>query len=139
MYKNKKKIKVKMCMDCLNCHLNAVEEYASELKDFIEGIECECGCKEFPTFILGVSDDLKILCSVKLKITSQKLLGITVCNKTIRFEEMVKLRIKNKLEFALCQVDEVKQELNDSSYLSKMNQLKMMNDFVKLLDDAEHR
>jgi hypothetical protein len=59
--------------------------------------------------------------------------------KTISlFEGMVKQRIKNKLNCCMENIEDIKEELHDMSYLKKMNDLKYINDFVKILDEADH-
>jgi hypothetical protein len=37
------------------------------------------------------------------------------------------------------QIFEMKEELDDKTYLTKMTQVKNMNDKVKQLDEADHR
>ena len=55
-----------MCVGCLNNVLENIELYDKEVKKTLEGIQCEC-CKSFPNFLLGVNQDLRVLCSVKIK------------------------------------------------------------------------
>lgn len=116
--------------------MDAIEEYENNVNNYLEGIVCEC-CKSFPTFMLGVNTDLKVLCLTKMKRYDN------VCSnrkeKLINFEKMIKNQIKYKMDKIVEQIFEMKEELDDKTYLTKMTQVKNMNDKVKQLDEADHR
>jgi ferredoxin len=125
-----------MCKTCLLTHLPIIAEYEEEVKTFRAGVTCEC-CKSYYDFLLEVNMDYKVLCLTKIKRCEQ------VCPNGIRhysrFEEMVKLRIKNKLTNALDIIDEGKDEIHEGQYLAKMNELKDLNDLMASLEKADHR
>jgi len=125
-----------MCINCLKKNLSSIEAYGKEINDYLTTITCEC-CRSYPSFLLGVNDDLKVLCLTKMKKEGQ------VCPNGIRhltrFEGMVKKRIKNKLDNCLEQIDDCSHELQEHNYLNKMNELKDLNDMVGILDEADHR
>lgn len=125
-----------MCINCLKKNLSSIEEYEKEISDHLTTTNCEC-CRSYPSFLLSVNNDLKVLCLTKIKRQEQ------VCHngiiKLTEFEVMVKQRIKNKLNFCMEQIDEKKDDLHDGNYLNKMNELKDLSDFVGILDEADHR
>ena len=124
-----------MCINCLKKRIEAINEYEKEVKTSIENITCEC-CKRYPNFLLGVNDDLKVLCLTKIKKEEQVCLnGI---NHLKRFESMVKMRIKNKLQYAMENIDEIKHEIEEMNYINKMNDLKALSDFVEDIDSVDH-
>lgn len=125
-----------MCINCLNDILSSVEEYEKTVKDCLTTVECE-GCRSYGSFLLGVNDDLKVLCLTKMKRQGEVCYN-GVC-QLMRFEGMVKKRIKNKLDGCLEHIDECSHELKEQSYLNKMNDLKDLNDMVEVLDEADHR
>ena len=128
--------KAKMCKNCLLNQLEAVEEYAKEITEHIESINCEC-CKSFPRFLKGVNEDLKVLCMTKLKRMEQ------VCPNGIRavscFEEMVKKRIDNKLANAVETMDDISHDITNERYLANMNNLKDLHDTKEAIEEADHR
>jgi len=121
-----------MCINCLKIQMEEIEEYENDVNNYLEGIVCEC-CKSFPTFLLGVNTDLKILCLTKMKRYNNGKKNL------IKFEKMIKNQIKYKMDKIVEQIFEMKEELDDKTYLTKMTQVKNMNDKVKQLDDADHR
>ena len=125
-----------MCIGCLKKNLSSIETYGNEVNDYLTSITCEC-CRSFPSFLLSVNDDLKILCLTKMKRQEQ------VCpNGILRltsFEGMVKERIKYKLNKALEKIDDSSHEITSQSYLNKMNNLADLNHMVVVLDEADHR
>lgn len=125
-----------MCFNCLNETLSSIEEYEKTVKDCLTTVECE-GCRSYGSFLLGVNDDLKVLCLTKMKRQGEVCYN-GVC-QLMRFEGMVKKRIKNKLDGCLERIDECSHELKEQSYLNKMNDLKDLNDMVDVLDEADHR
>jgi len=100
------------------------------------GIKCEC-CKSFPSFLLTVSADLKILCLTKMKRCS--VVCVSGVEKLMRLENMGRQRIKSRLENCVEWIDEVKEEITDKLYLTRMDQLKSLNDMVANIDEADHR
>jgi PHD/YefM family antitoxin component YafN of YafNO toxin-antitoxin module len=125
-----------MCISCLQNQLTSIEEYDRENSEYLAGIKCEC-CKSFPSFLLSVNNDLKLLCLTKMK--RHRVVCVSGGEKLMRLEELVKQKIKNRLESVLEQIDDVKEELNDHLYLNRMDQIKSLNDMVGELDDADHR
>ena len=123
-----------MCVGCLNKVLESINKYDKEVKEFLDKIQCEC-CKSYPQFLLGVNQDLRVLCSVKIK---QYNCCITECRKIKIFEGMVRQRIKRKLNMAVEGIDGVKEDLKDNEYLMKMNEVKDLYDFVEEIDKADH-
>jgi len=125
-----------MCLNCLQNNLSQIESYEREMNEHVATIHCKC-CKSYSTFLLDVNADFKVLCLTKMKKQEQ------VCPNgiryLIRFENSVKQNIKNKLVSAIEHIDEIKEDLHDSSYVDKMNEIKSLNDYVQVLDDAEHR
>ena len=125
-----------MCIKCLNIKLESIAEYDKVVREYLDKLTCEC-CKSYPRFLLGVNNDMKILCLTKIKRKSQ------ICPNEYKnvshFECMVQLRIKNKLNNALESIDNCKEEINNQEYLIKMNELKDLNDMVKEIEEADHR
>jgi len=124
-----------MCFNCLCIKLKSIEEYETEIKGDNETLDCEC-CKSYNNFLLGVNEDLKILCLTKMKRAEQ------VCPNGIRrltkFEGMVKKRIQNKLTNCLECIEKQKENLGSGKYFVKMADLKNLSDFVDILDEADH-
>jgi hypothetical protein len=124
-----------MCINCLTDKLSAIDKYENEVNEFKNSIQCEC-CISYHNFLLGVNDDLKILCLTKIKRNHH------VCPRGImklfNFENMVKLRIKNKLNDALEYIDEKKDCSMEQNYIIKMNDLKALNDFLEEIEKADH-
>jgi hypothetical protein len=114
--------------------LESIDEYDKQVREYLGTTTCEC-CKTYPAFLLGVNDDLKILCLTKMSRQEQDC--PTEIRKLTRFEGMVKLRIKNKLDCVMEKTEEVKEEIHDGKYLNTMNDLKWLNDFVSVLDEAD--
>jgi len=123
-----------MCVGCLNKVLESIDEYDKRVKEFLETIHCEC-CKSFPNFLLCVNQDLKVLCSVKIK---QHNCCFMEFRKLKHFEGMVRQRIKSKLDMAVEKIDEVKEDMSNNQYLTKMNDVKDLYDFVEIIDNADH-
>lgn len=121
-----------MCLNCLNNHLELVVKNESHLNECLEETECEC-CKNYYEFLIAVNDDLKVLIKTKIKRN-------TVIDKTkvMHFEGMVKKRISNKLNFFIETLDNEKDDMSDGHYLSKMNEIKGVNDFVNSIEEADH-
>ena len=127
-----------MCINCLKIKLSCIEDYDKQIKEELNGMSCECvACKSFPSFLLGVNNDLKVLCLTKMKRYNQ------VCINGIEtislFEGILKEKIKNKLNCCMENIEDIKEELHDVSYLNKMDELKSLYDFVKMIDEADHR
>ena len=124
-----------MCITCLKNELPVIDDYDKDVNERLASITCEC-CKTYPTFLLEVNTDLRVLCLTKIKRHEQ------VCPNGIRklkqFESMVKLRIKNKLNDVLEQIDNKSHEYKEQDYLNRMNELKDLNDYVGILDEADH-
>jgi hypothetical protein len=125
-----------MCISCLKNQLTSIDEYDKEISDYLVGIKCEC-CKSFPSFLLTVSADLKILCLTKMKRCS--VVCVSGVEKLMRLENMARQRIKSRLENCVECIDEVKEEITDKLYLTRMDQLKSLNDMVANIDEADHR
>jgi hypothetical protein len=123
-----------MCVGCLNKVLEGIEEYDKDVKKTMENIHCEC-CKSYPNFLLGVNQDLKVLSSVKIK---QYNCCIVEFRKLKHFEGMVRQRIKNKLDMVVEKLDEVKEDITDNEYLTKMNNIKNLYDCIEAIDNADH-
>ncbi len=121
-----------MCLDCLNNHLELVGKNETLLNEYIEENDCEC-CKRYYGFLLAVNDDLKVLLKTKIKLN-------TTIDKTkvMHFEGMVKKRITNKLNCILEELDDAKEEMPDGQYLTKMNDIKGVNDFLNSIEKADH-
>ena len=125
-----------MCIGCLKKNLSSIETYGNEVNDYLTSITCEC-CRSFPSFLLSVNDDLKILCLTKMKRQEQVCLNVIL--RLTSFEGMVKERIKYKLNKALEKIDDSSHEITSQSYLNKMNNLADLNHMVVVLDEADHR
>ena len=125
-----------MCKSCLENQLSVIAEYDETVKTARDKIDCEC-CKSYHNFLIGVNEDYRVLCLTKIKRCGQ------VCPNRIRrlcrFEEMVKLRIKNQLTYALEQIYEGKNEIHEGQYLTKMNDVKALNDYMEELENSDHR
>ncbi len=125
-----------MCLTCLNNELNSIEDYNREIRELLTTINCEC-CKSFPNFLLGVNEDLKILTLTKIK--KRKIVCPDLAEKIEGFEGMVEARINHKLNSVLEQVDDASHELSDGLYLTRMNELKDINDMLTSIKEADHR
>ena len=123
-----------MCINCLDLNMKRIEEYESEVTEALASLTCNC-CRSYPSFLIGVNNDLKILCKTKIKRHNEE--AIEDIAKLTFFEGMVKKRIRNKLDYVMEQLYDEKEDLDDSTYLSKMNDLKGFNDFVGILDTAD--
>jgi len=126
-----------MCLKCLKNELESIQDYDNQVNEYLSGITCEC-CKNFPTFLIKINGTLKLLCLIKMKrhteiMDSQKMMNL------MRMEKGYKMEIDKKIEYAMEQLDNIKEDITDASYLNKANQLKALNDMVKSLNDAEHR
>ena len=115
--------------------MKVIEEYENEVTEALASLTCDC-CRSYPSFLIGVNNDLKILCKTKIKRhqeeVPQDIMKLTV------FEGMVKRRIRNKLDDVMEQVYDEKENIDDSTYLNQMNDLKGLNDFVGILDKSDH-
>lgn len=123
-----------MCIDCLNNVVEVIDRYENDMCEFKKAVTCEC-CIDYLTFLLGVNQDLKVLCCVKIK---QHTCDTNELKKITHFEEMVRLRIKNRLNFGLEKIEDSKEGMKNGDYLVKMNQLKSMHDLIKDIDNANH-
>jgi hypothetical protein len=126
-----------MCLKCLTNQLESIEDYNNQVTEFLSGTTCEC-CKRFPTFLIKINGTLKLLCLIKMKrhteiMDSKKMMNL------MRMEKRYKLEIDEKLESAMEELDENKDDMPDANYLNKANHLKFLKDTVKILNDAEHR
>jgi hypothetical protein len=126
-----------MCLKCLTNELESIEDYNNRITEFLSEITCEC-CKSFPTFLIKINGTLKLLCLIKMKrhteiMDSKKMMNL------MRMEKGYKMEIDEKLEYAMEQLDDIKEDILDASYLNKANHLKSLKDMVKNLNDAEHR
>jgi len=126
-----------MCLKCLTNQLESIEDYNNQVTEYLSEITCEC-CKKFPTFLIKINGILKLLCLIKMKrhteiMDSKKMLNL------MRMEKRYKLEIDEKLESAMEDIDDVKEDIPDGKYLNIANQLKALKDMVKNLNDAEHR
>jgi hypothetical protein len=125
-----------MCIDCLKKNLSSIEAYANEVNGYLTNIDCEC-CKSFPSFLLNVNEDLKILCLTKIRRKEEICLNDN--RSLMSFEVMIKTKIKHKLNCALEQLDDCSHLLKEQQYISRMGELKALNDFMDILDEADHR
>ena len=125
-----------MCLGCLEKQLASIEEYGKEVGDYLATITCEC-CKSYPNFLMGVNNDLKVLTLTKIKRREQ------ICLHGVRalkgFEDMLKKKVKAKLNSVVEQIDDAKHDLTDDKYLQKMNELKDLNDCLNGIEEADHR
>jgi len=127
-----------MCINCLKIKLSCIEDYDNQIKEELNDMSCECvACKVYPSFLLGVSNDLKVLCLTKMKRYNQ--VGINGIETISLFEGILKEKIKKKLNGFMECIEDIKEELHDMSYLNKMDELKSLYDFVKMIDEADHR
>jgi hypothetical protein len=124
-----------MCIGCLKKILISIEEYSNTINAYLAETTCEC-CRSFPSFCLGVTTDIQVLCLTKIKKQEQVCPnGILAINN---LENILKNKIKEKLKFILGELDDVKETLDDRSYLIKNKQIKDLYDYLELLDEAEH-
>ena len=128
-----------MCRSCLNIKLSAINDYDQQLTERLSKISCEC-CRSYPSFLKRINDDLKVICLTKIKRHGQ------VCSNGIRslyrLEALANKRVKVGLMSAMEQLDDEKEKNSDlceGKYLDMANELKSLHDFIKELDEAEHR
>jgi len=124
-----------MCLNCLSIKLESIEEFNIRMNKVVEKTECE-GCKNYYKFLLRVNDDLKVLTKTKIKRNCE--IRPAEFIKIVYFEGMVKKRITNKLNYIVGVLDDQKEEGSDACYLSRMNEMKSLNDFVADIDEADH-
>jgi len=124
-----------MCLNCLNLQLTHINNYDKEASEFLEKTNCSC-CKSFPNFCKEVNGDLKVLCLTKMK-KYEKNTCPHQTEKIKEFEGMVKRRISNRLNAVMAQLDDEKDKIQEGHYLQRANDLKIFNDFIAVLDEAD--
>lgn len=125
-----------MCNNCLTELIESIEEYQKEIEEHLEKNTCEC-CSLFPKFLYGVCSDLKVLSLTKIKKNNQVCLN--GFRKMMDFEELLKYKIKGKLNNGVEQIDDCKEDMKENSYIIKMNQLKELNETFEAIEAADHR
>ena len=125
-----------MCNGCLTNAVEFVNEWVEERQTCVETTKCE-GCKEYYTFLIRLSEDCKVLCLTKMKKNNEEC--VIQKQQVSKFEGMVKERIKNKLDALLDAIEEAKDKMICGTYLSKMNDLKDINDFVEHIEELDHK
>jgi len=125
-----------MCINCLNTTIEDLNEYEKDISVYRDSIECLC-CRGFPNFTIGVSQDLRVLCNVKIKKRDAYCLHSFY--KLENLEESIKLKVKNKLTNAMETLDDVSHEISEIQYLTKVNELKKLNDLMGHIESQDHR
>jgi len=125
-----------MCINCLKVSLKNIEKYEKEISDYLATLTCDC-CKSYHSFILKVSQDLKVLCLTKIK--RQEYHCVKHISNLLRLEITIEEKIKSKLNNIVETIDDVKEELANGHYLAKMNQIKDLYDCINTLNEADHR
>lgn len=59
-------------------------------------------------------------------------------DKLTELEGMIKLRIKNKLDYAVNTLYDGREYHSDGEYLQKMNELKSLSEFVDLIEKSDN-
>jgi len=125
-----------MCLNCLQNHLDEINEFEIEITDYVVNKSCQC-CLSFPLSIKSVIQDLKILCLTKMKKYDKDLCRCKLIKISV-FENILKKKISTKLQECMEELDEKREKLNDNSYLNRANELKNMNDLMGKLEEADH-
>ena len=125
-YQNKK-----MCLNCLTKMREDIKSDIKDLKEKIDKITCE-GCINYFKAIIKVNIFIDVLCSIKIQKYED---GFDYTEE----ENEIKTMIKDDLESLLTAIEEMKEEMTDGSYLSKMNNIKELNDLMKDVEEADHR
>lgn len=117
-----------MCIDCLKKDIKFIDERVTDLEEFIGSNDCDC-CKEYAKFVLGIYQDLKFLCLTKVKKSK------SVCNKKflslINMEQNLRLKVQDKLNYAIDNIYDCKEEMTDEKYVDKMDNIKCLNDLLE--------
>jgi hypothetical protein len=125
-----------MCLGCLEKQLESIEEYGERVEEYLATITCEC-CKSYPNFLMGMNNYLKMLTLTKIKRRGQVCPNSILASKGI--EDLVKKKVQENLTRALEGIDDIKCDITDDQYLTKMNDLKDLNDCLTNIEEADHR
>jgi hypothetical protein len=124
-----------MCVSRLIDYLEMINEFNKDITEQMNSINREC-FNDNSEFVLSITSNCKILCLTKLKKKSE------ICRHTLdkltEFEGMVQLRIKNHLERAVNAVFDNREHMDDREYLIRMNELKDLNEFLVMVEEADH-
>jgi len=121
-----------MCINCLNIKLQHIRSYETDLKERIESICCNT-CKNYDLFIIGVLNDLKFFCAVKIEKHN---CCPTTLPHLVLMETLVKQKVKSKLQNIMEIIDEQKEEVRECNYLNKMNDIKDLYDCLESIESA---
>ena len=124
-----------MCIDCLQKDIKFINERITDLEKFIGSNDCDC-CKYYAKFIKGIYQDIKLLCLTKLKRFQ------TLCPnqffKLNSMEQHFKIKVQDKLNYALDTIYDCKEEMTDEKYVDKMDNIKGLNDLLESICKTEN-
>ena len=125
-----------MCINCLKRLVEKAELVEDELNEINNDCDCEV-CKNYNNFCISVYRDMKTICLTKIKKST------VICRKYFyklsQLETTMEQKVKNKLEWAMEQLEEEKDNIMECIYINKMNDFKVMYDFLTEIDEANHR
>jgi len=121
-----------MCLNCLSLKLDVINKRDQHLKGLIEEMQCDC-CIEFTEFLQEMNAKCKVLVLTKIKHATSG------CPKVCKFEGIIKQRIKSTLDEMMELIEDQKEEMEDSCYLNRMDNLKAVYDDILDIEDLDQR